>query len=122
MDPDDLPTRNKLAMAYVRTNELEEARKQLAFVLKKDASNFDALDGYGIMLVRAGKHKDALKYFRKAAGINGKDVMVYVHMSVAYDKLKDQDKAQAALKKAKALASKDELEKIEAERRFLYGR
>jgi len=121
MNPDDLAMRNKLAMAYVRTNELQEAQKELAYVLKKDANNFDALDGYGVLLMKAGKHKDALQYLRKAASINGKDVMVYVHMSVAYDKLKDSDKARAALKKAQSLASPEELKKIEAERRFLYG-
>jgi Flp pilus assembly protein TadD len=109
-------------MAYVRTNELKEAQKEFAYVLKKDANNFDALDGYGVLLMRAGKYKDALQYFRKAASINGKDVMVYVHLSVAFDKLNDRDKAQAALKKAQSLASPEEVKKIEAERSFLYGR
>ena len=132
MNPDDLATLNKsaamraaqrhAAMAYIRTNELQEAQKQLAYVLKKDADNFDALDEYGVLLFKAGKYGDALKYFRKAASINDKDVMVYVHMSVAYDKLKEQDKARAALKKAESLASPDEGAKIEAERRFMYGR
>jgi hypothetical protein len=48
--------------------------------------------------------------------------MVFVHLSVAFDKLKDRDKAQAALKKAQSLASPEELKKIEGERSFLYGR
>jgi Tfp pilus assembly protein PilF len=69
-----------------------------------------------------GKNKDALKYLDKAVSINGRDVMVHVHMSVVYEKMRKRDKAQAALKRAKSLASPEELKKIEAERRFLYGR
>ena len=122
MNPDDVAARNGLAMAYIRLDKLQDAQKEFAYVLKKDANNFDALDGYGVLLMRAGKPKDALQYFRKAASINGKDVMVYVHLSAAFDKLKERDKAQAALKKAQSLASPDELKKIEAERSFLYGR
>ncbi len=122
MNPDDLATRNKLAMAFIRTNELQEAQKELAYVLKKEENNFDALDGYGVLLIKAGKYKDALQYLSKAASINKQDTMLYVHLSVLYEKMKEGDKAEAALKKAQSLASPEELNKIEAERSFLYGR
>jgi Flp pilus assembly protein TadD len=122
LKPDDLTARNGLAMALVRTNKLQEAQKELQYVLEKDPNNFDALDGYAVLLIKVGKHKDALQYLSKAAGINKQDAMLYVHLSVVYDKMKQRDKAQAALRKAQALASPEELKKIEAERRFLYGR
>jgi Flp pilus assembly protein TadD len=122
LNPDDLSARNGLAMALVRTNKLQEAQKELHYILKKDPNNFDALDGYGVLLIKAGKHKDALQYLSKAASINKEDTMLYVHLSVVYDKMRDRDKAEAALKKAQSLASPDELKKIEAERRFLYGK
>jgi Flp pilus assembly protein TadD len=109
-------------MALVRTNKLQEAQKELHYILKKDANNFDALDGYGVLLIKMGKNKDALKYLNKAVSINGRDVMVHVHMSVVYDKMRSHREARAALQKAQSLASPDELKKIDAERRFLYGK
>ena len=122
LNPDDLDTRNRLAMALVRTNQLQEAKKELQYILKKDPRHFDSLDGYGVILIRMGQHKDALEYLNKAASINKEDVMVYVHMSVAYEKLGSREQAQSALKKVQSFASPSELKKIEEERRFLYGR
>jgi Flp pilus assembly protein TadD len=122
LNPDDLETRNKLAMAFYRTNKLEEAQNELQYVLKKDPKNFNALDGFGVVLIRMNKHKDALDYLTKAAGLNEKDAMVHVHLSVVYDKMKDKGKAQAEWQKAQSLASPEEAKKIEKEWKLVSGR
>ena len=54
MDPDDLTSRNSLAIALYRTNELEEAEKELRYIIERDFLNFDAQDGLGFSIKRQG--------------------------------------------------------------------
>jgi tetratricopeptide (TPR) repeat protein len=114
MDADDVATRNSLAMAYFRTNELTEAAQQLKEVLKLDANNFDALDGMGIVLLRQKKGAEAVKYLEQALSLNDKDMMVHVHLSLAHQLVKKPELAQQALETAKNLAATPE-EKTEIE-------
>jgi Flp pilus assembly protein TadD len=116
MSPEDPGPRNELAMALYRTNQLGEAEKELRYILQKDSRNFDALDGLGIVLMRMGKYQDALQYLKKAVSINDQDVMVHVHLSVVYEKLKLPEKSQSELDKARSLTSDPvQLENIEKE-------
>jgi tetratricopeptide (TPR) repeat protein len=108
MDADDAETRNNLAMAYFRKNDPSEAAKQLETILLKDANNFDALDGMGIVLLRQKKGIDALKYLERAASLNNKDMMVHVHLSLAHQQLKQPELAEKAMKVAKKIASTPE--------------
>jgi tetratricopeptide (TPR) repeat protein len=122
MNPDDLAPRNNLAMALYRTNQLEEAEKELKYILKRDPLNFDALDGLGIVLIRMDRLQEALDYLNKALGINEKDVMVHVHLSVVYQKMNLLERAQSELKKARSLASDPvELESIDKEVKLVSG-
>lgn len=121
LNPDDLETRNKLAMALYRTNKIEEAKKELEYVLKRDPGNFDALDGFGIVLIREKKYKEAMQYFDKALGVNDKDVMVHVHVSVTYEKMNMRDQAKAAWKKAQSLASPEERKELQKEWKLVSG-
>ncbi|MBE9550497.1 MAG: tetratricopeptide repeat protein [Deltaproteobacteria bacterium] len=116
MNPDDTGPRNSLAMALYRTNELDEAEKELRHILERDPSNFDALDGLGIVLIRMEKHQEAMQYLDKAVKINEQDVMVHVHLSVLYEKMMLPEKAGMELNKARSLASDPvQLEKIDEE-------
>lgn len=108
MDAGDLDTKNKLAMAYCRTGKLAEAAAELDGVLKKDAKNFDALDGMGVVLLKQKKAEEALKHLEQALAINDKDALLHAHLSVAYEQLKQPEKAAAALKKAGELAPSPE--------------
>jgi tetratricopeptide (TPR) repeat protein len=122
MSPEDPDLRNKLAMAFYRKGQLEEAEKELIYALKIDTANFDALDGLGIVLTKMGKHQEALESLMKAVAINQQDVMVHVHLSVLYQKMNLPEKAQSDLEKARALASDPvELEKIEEELKLVGG-
>ena len=104
MDSDDIDTRNNLAMAYFRTNELAEATEQLEEVLKLDANNFDALDGMGIVLLRQKKGAEAVKYLEQALALNEKDMLVHVHLSLAHRLLNQPDLAKKSLETAEKLA------------------
>jgi len=123
MSPDDLATRNKLAMALYRANKLEEAEKELKYVLEKDSVNFDALDGLGIVLTKMARCQEALQYLEKAVSVNDQDVMAHVHLSVVYEKLKLPEKAKSELDKARSLTSDPvQLENIEKELKLVSGR
>ena len=122
MTPDDPAPRNSLAMALYRTNQLEEAEKELRYILKRDSLNFDALDGLGIVLIKMGRSQEALKYLEKAVGVNEEDVMVHVHLSVVYQKMNLPERAKSELEKARSLASDSiELENIEKELQLVGG-
>ncbi len=122
MNPDDLAPRNDLAMALYRTNQLEEAEKELKYILKRDPLNFDALDGLGIVLIRMDRLQEALDYLNKALGINEKDMMVHVHLSVVYQKMNLLERAKSELEKARSLTSDPiELENIEKELKLVRG-
>ena len=122
INPDDLAVRNKLAMALYRTNQFGEAEEELQHILETDPVNFDALDGLGIVLIKVGRDAEALEQLKKAVKINEQDVMVHVHLSVVYKKVKLLEKAQSELDKARSLASDPaELEDIERERELVAG-
>jgi tetratricopeptide (TPR) repeat protein len=122
MSPDDLATRNKLAMALYRTNQLEEAEQELKHVLETDPVNFDALDGLGIVLIKMDRDDEALEKLKKAVNINEQDMMVHVHLSVVYSRMDLMDNARSEMEKAKAIASNPaELEEIERERELVSG-
>ncbi len=122
MDKDNLDSRNGLAMALYRTGKLDEAIKELSTVLKADPQNFDATDGMGVVLIKKEKYKEALEYLQKALAMKEKDIMVHVHLAVAYDKLNLADKSKAELEIAGSLVSDaSEIEDIDKELKIVSG-
>jgi Flp pilus assembly protein TadD len=76
----------------------------------------------GIVLLRMGKYQEALEYLKKAVKVNARDVMVHVHLSVAYEKLESAEKARGELDKARSLSSAPaELENIKKELKMVRG-
>ncbi len=122
MNAEDIDSRNNLAMAYYRTNQLEEAKKQLDYIIKKDAINFDALDGMGIVLLKMGRDHEAIKWLNKAVVINQQDVMVHVHLAVYYKKMRMADKADKEMAKAESLvADPEKLKDLDKEIEIMSG-
>ncbi len=116
MNESDVGLRNKLAMAYFRNNQYEEAKEQLEAVLKLDNENFDALDGLGIVLFKMGENKKAQIYLKKAVEMNPEDVMAHVHLALNYEKLNLSELSKKELGLAKSQASgPEELEALEEE-------
>jgi Flp pilus assembly protein TadD len=122
LNPDDLETRNQLAMAYYLIGAVEAAEKELRYVLKTDGRDFNALDGLGIVLIRKQKYPEALAVLEKAASINEQDLMVHVHLHVVYSKMSAPEKARRAWKKALSLtANRIERRQIEKELKLVSG-
>ena len=120
MNEDDADTKNNLAMVYVRTGQLNEAKEQLTSILAKDPHNFNALDEMGVVLIMEGTAGNALEYLKRAQAINDNDLMLHVHFSVAHSLLKQTDLAGKEMEKAKSMASgPEELTGIEAEVKLL---
>lgn len=120
MNPDDSAPRNSLAMARYRTNELDEAEREFRYILERDPSNFDALDGLGIVLIKTKKYQEATECLDKAMKINEQDVMVHVHISVLYEKMMLPEKAKMELDKARSLVTDPvQLEKINKELKMM---
>ena len=120
MNADDLDTRNKLAMAYIATGQIDEAEKELEFVLGRDPNNFDALDEMGLVMFQKGRMSEALRYFELAAAVNPDDMMLHVHKYVVYATLHQEDKASEELARAQSLAhGEDDLSRIQKEIGFL---
>ncbi len=105
MNPDDLETKNKLAIAYWLDGQVDEAERQFNQVLSKDNRNFNALDGMGLVLLKKGQLKQALDYFQKAEEINPSDVLVHVHKSVVYKQMNRPKECSEELERASALAN-----------------
>ena len=56
------------------------------------------------MLFKMEKYKEALQHLDKAVEINDQDVMVHVHLSAVYQKMKLPERAEKELAKARFLA------------------
>jgi len=108
MNADDLDTRNKLALAYFATGQIDQAEKELKIVLAKDSNNFDALDEMGLVLYRKGDMQGALRYFERAGKINPHDMMLHVHTYVVCRELHQDKRADEELARAQALATGEE--------------
>ncbi len=115
MNANDMGVRNNLAMAYFRTGQFVEAKKELEYVLEKDASNFDALDGMGLVLMKMGQNKEACRFFEQAEVINPKDVLLHVHRAINYKNLKKPKLAEEEMTKVRSLANESEREEIDQE-------
>ena len=115
MNANDLGARNNLAMAYFRTGQFADAKKELEYVLEKDASNFDALDGMGIVLIKMGQNEEAFNFFERAEAINPKDVLLHVHRAINYKNLKKPKLAEEEMTKVRSLANESEHKEIDQE-------
>ncbi len=104
MNPDDLETKNRLAIAYWLDGQMDEAQKQFGQVLGKDPRNFNALDGMGLVYLKKGEPEIAMEYFEKAEQINPSDVLVHVHKALTYEKLKKTEEANKEFERARSLA------------------
>lgn len=107
MNADDLDTINNLAMAHFYSGEIANAKEQLEIILAKDAHNFNALDGMGMVQLKEGNGDKALEYLERAQKINEKDMYLLVHLSVAHSMLGQTTLAEQEMKEAKSLAADD---------------
>jgi tetratricopeptide (TPR) repeat protein len=98
--PDNIETRNKLAMVLYRLDKLDEALVELQRVLELEPNNFDALDTLGLVSFKQGKTQQALEYLEAAVRINSADPLVHYHLGLVQEKLGLLDAAETSLIKA----------------------
>ncbi|MDO8948682.1 MAG: tetratricopeptide repeat protein [Desulfocapsaceae bacterium] len=77
--------------------EMEKACRQL---LKKLPSNFDALQLLGLGLVKQGRHKEAVRIFKKALKKNNSHAGTHINLGHAYNELGKYPEALLVLQKA----------------------
>lgn len=104
-EPGKTEIRNKLAMVLLRKKRYTEAEKELRTVLAAEPTNYNALDGLGLVMTRTGKVREAVDHFLAAIKANPQDVMVHYHLGQAYAALGDHEAARKAYRQALALAS-----------------
>lgn len=102
--PEKAEVRNKLAMVLFRKQKFKEAEAELRTVLKQEPTNFNALDGLGLVMTSTGRAKEAVPQFLAAIEIAPQDIMVHYHLGQAYVLLKDSSAADKAFSKALELA------------------
>jgi tetratricopeptide (TPR) repeat protein len=95
--PDNIETRNKLAMVLYRLDKLDEALVELQRVLELEPNNFDALDTLGLVRFKQGETQLALEYLETAVRINSEDILVHYHLGLVQGKLGLLDAAETSL-------------------------
>jgi tetratricopeptide (TPR) repeat protein len=82
--------------SYQQQGDLTAAEKNYLKVLKRDKSNEFALNLMGVVCIRTERFEDAIRYLRKAAGINSKDPETFNNLGLAYKELKQFDDARSS--------------------------
>lgn len=103
--PEEVEIRNKLAMVLFRKQKFKEAEAELRTVLTTDPTNFNALDGLGLVMTQTARAKEAVPQFLAAIKVNSQDVMVHYHLGQAYVLLGDSPAASRSFSKALELAT-----------------
>ena len=85
LTPDDIATRNKLALVLFRRNKIVEAEKQLHLVLQKSPDNADALDTLGLIRHAQKEYSRAVAYYKKAIAADPADGLIYYHLGNTYE-------------------------------------
>lgn len=97
--PDEVFYRNQLAVTYLTTNRMEEARKELKLSLERWPSDGFALVHYGFILkVHDGHLKPAIDYLQRGIATREEGVIdgrFYFHLGDALARLGRHDEATA---------------------------
>lgn len=97
--PDEVIYRNQLAVTYLTTNRMEEARKELKLSLERWPSDGFALVHYGFILkVHDGHLKPAIDYLQRGIATRHEGVIdgrFYFHLGDALARLGRHDEATA---------------------------
>lgn len=102
--PEKVEVRNKLAMVLFRKKKFKEAEAEFRTVLATDPSNFDALDGLGLVMTSTARPQEAIEQFQAAIGVKAQDVMVHYHLGQVLAEEGDLPAAAKALARASELA------------------
>ncbi len=101
--PDERMARNNLALALIELQKTSEAKEVLAVALKSKPDDPDLLDTQAAMDI-IDKHADqAIPVLEKLVAENPESPVLRFHLAVAYDEMKDTNRARESLFAATAL-------------------
>ena len=73
LQPDDYETHFKIALAYLRINDLKSAFNRLHFIISEQPNSASALSVMGSVLANMGQFEDAKSHLERALAINPQD-------------------------------------------------
>ena len=109
LDPKDKKSRYALAELLEKTGKLSGAIGQYKTLVRlaSPEEKFDLYVQLGYLNAKAGKTREAIKYYEKALSLHGNDENIYYNLSYLYDKLGNRRKANFYLEKAVKLNASD---------------
>jgi Tfp pilus assembly protein PilF len=110
---------DRLGYEYVLQNKFAEAEKVFARALKINPKSFSSKSGLGIAEYKLGKKQEAVKTLEEAVEIDPFSANSLLFLGKIYRELKEFEKAESVLKKAKSL-SKNKLADVHWELALLY--
>lgn len=88
------------ANAAISENKLNIACINYTLVLQNDSTNYDALNGLGIINLRQNEIKTAMRFFQKAIDVDCKKAAAFSNMALCHHYLLNYDESIAYFKKA----------------------
>ena len=76
---------------YRRTAEQEITRKK--DIIEQDPIDFQSYFELGLAYLTLGKHKEEVYAYKEALNLNPKSALIHFNLSIAYDHLKEGEKA-----------------------------
>ena len=104
INPDNMKAWIEKALIEIEKGDLDAAEDSYQHVLEKDGSNFDAINGLGIICITKGKYKEAIVYFKQATQQAPLEFSGWLNYGIAQEATKDIDGARGSYRKATELA------------------
>ncbi|HEY0457988.1 MAG TPA: tetratricopeptide repeat protein [Pyrinomonadaceae bacterium] len=109
----------KIGYEYLSKSKFAEAEGAFSKALQVNAQSFSAKSGLGIAEYKLGKRAEAAKTLEESIALNQSSVNSYLFLGKIYRELKDFEKAETNLKKAREL-SKNKVADVHWELALLY--
>jgi tetratricopeptide (TPR) repeat protein len=84
-------------------NDLDKALAIYSEANIKEPKNAETLFKMGYTLVQQKRYEEAVEYFEESLEVDNENPFAYKELSLAYKELGEEDKAQDAMQKAKAI-------------------
>jgi len=103
INPDDLDTKNKLAMTYLSTSNPMQGIMMLREILEEDPGNENAIFNLGVLSMQSGQYDKAVERFTKLVEINPEHVQGQFFLGVSLLETGNKEKAKQQFKLVKKL-------------------
>jgi tetratricopeptide (TPR) repeat protein len=95
---------DRIGYEYLAKSKFSEAEASFTKALQVNPKSFSAKSGFGIAEYKLGRRAEAVKSLEEAIAMNPSSANSYLFLGKIYRELKDFERAEIALKKAKELA------------------